>query len=447
MAVQEGQLIAMLRDFSEEAAVLGEKPVGDPVKTVDDWCSENFGILTKYFDRDGEVVCEMTADAHRVVSFIQNLTTTEFVAAESKIKALWRDIENMVERATSNPGDRLIQIETQIEALTKEAERIRTTGEITTLTPSQINQDFVRLVGLMREIPGDFRTVEEKLQQVASTISTKMMEEDANRGDIVRMALDADEQLRRSEQGQSFDGFWQFLVAPGQREQFEEMVELLYSIGGLSDQNRDNPAFRALFSTLLREGEKVIRSQQRLSAQLRRAMDIGARTHRRLLLQGIKEARKAAYARRSEFVGDRGFIHLNDESTLSSFMTRPLYERPVHANLSIVMAEAGPPAGKDLLAQFGGMSPIRLAQMRTNVRRLLEARKVLTLPDILEVHPPENGVIEVVAYIAIAAECPRNYIAPDLFHEVTLAWMNPPAVLRVPQLLIEEIAEDGKAVF
>jgi hypothetical protein len=104
MAVQEGQLIAMLRDFSEEAAVLGEKPVGDPVKTVEDWCSENFGILTKYFDRDGEVVCEMTADAHRVVSFIQNLTTTEFVAAESKIKALWRDIENMVERATSNPG-------------------------------------------------------------------------------------------------------------------------------------------------------------------------------------------------------------------------------------------------------------------------------------------------------------------------------------------------------
>ncbi len=439
MAVNEGQLVAMLRDFADEAAALGEKPIGDAAKTVDEWCSEKFGILTKYFDADGEVMCEMTADAHRVISWIQNLTTTEFVAAESKIKSLWRDIENMVERATSNPGVRLEQLQKQIEILEKEADLIRTTGQMEVMTSAQVNADFMRLVNLMREIPGDFRTVEDKLQRVASVISLKMMEADSNRGEIVRLALDADEQLQRSEQGQSFEGFWQFLMAQGQRDQFEQIVEQLYAIGGLSELNRKNPAFRALFSALLREGEKVIRSQQRLSGQLRRAMDIGVRSHRRALMEGLKEVKRAALARREEFAGDRKFMFLNDESTLASFMTRPLFERPFQANLTIELREASSEGGRELLAQFGGMSPIRLEKLRGNLRRMLEGRNIITLSEILELHPPENGVIEIVAYISIAAESPRNLVEPNYPEEVLLPWMNPPAVLRVPHVIIQEV--------
>lgn len=439
LAITEVQLAAMLRDFSEQASAFGEKPIGDAAKTIDEWCSEKFGILTKYFDADGEVMCEMTADAHRVISWIQNLTTTEFVAAESKIKSLWRDIQNMVERATSNPGIRLEQLQKQIEALEAESTLIRTTGEMEVTTSAQVNADFMRLVSLMREIPGDFRTVEEKLQRVASSISTKMMEADSDRGEIVRMALDADEQLHRSEQGQSFEGFWQFIMAQGQRDQFDEIVEQLYAIGRLSESNRKNPAFRALFSALLREGEKVIRSQQRLSAQLRRAMDIGVRSHRRALLEGLREVKRAALARREEFTGQKRFMHLNDESSLSSFMTRPLYERALQANLTVELREASTTGSKALLAEFGGMSPIRLEQLRSNVRRMLEGRNIVTLSEILELHPPENGVIEIVAYISIAAESPRNLVEPRYPEDLPLPWMNPPTVLRVPHVIIQEV--------
>jgi hypothetical protein len=438
-AVPEGQLVAMLRDYSEMISGLGEKAASDPAKTIEDWCSNGFGILSKYFDPNGDVMCEMTADAHRVVSWVHNLTTTEFVAAESKIKSLWRDIETMVERATTNPAVRLEQLQKQIDTLEAEAKRLRETGEMEVLTPSQVNQDFVRLVALMREIPGDFRTVEEKLQQVASSISTRMMEEDANRGELVRMALDADEQLRRSEQGQSFDGFWQFLVGEGQRQQFEDVVELLYGIEGLTEQNRDNPIFRTLFSLLLREGEKVIRSQQRLSGQLRRAMDLTVRTHRRALMQSLREAKRAALARRDEFAGNRRFIYINDDSTLSSFMTRPLYERPVKADLTVDLVEASNAGGRELLAQFGGMNPIRLEKLRENVRQMLKGRSLVTLHDIVERYPPQNGVIEIVAYVSIAAESPNNYIDPDYPEEVKLPWRNPPAVLRVPHTLIQEV--------
>lgn len=438
-AIPEGQLAALLQAYSEDLAAIDEKSLGEPQKLIEDWCSEGFGILTKYFGTDGEVMCEMTADAHRVVAFIQNLTTTEFIAAESKIKSLWRDIENLVERATSNPGVRLEQIQKQILALEDEAKTIRTTGQIEVMTSAQVNGDFTRLVALMREIPGDFRTVEEKLQTVAAKISTRMMEEDANRGEIVRLALDADEQLQQSEQGQSFEGFWQFLMAPDQRERFEEYVELLYRIDALSEQNRKNPAFLTLFSALLREGEKVIRSQQRLSAQLRRAMDIRVRSHRRVLMEGLREVKRAALARREEFAGDKKFLYICDDSSISSFMSRPFFERPFEGNLSVELKEAVPDESKELLAQFGGMSPIRLEKLRSNVRELLQGRSLLTLGEILDRFPPENGVIEIVAYISIAAECPRNLIEPNYPEDIPLPWFNPPAILRVPHVIIQEV--------
>ncbi len=439
MSVPEDQLVAMLTHYLGELQEDGAGPFGDAAKTIEDWCSEGFGILAKYPDQDGEVVCEMTADAHKVVSWIQNLTTTEFVAAESKIKSLWRDIESIVERATTNPAVRLEQLQRQVDAFSAEMDQIRQTGKMDVLTPAQVNEDFARLTALVREIPGDFRTVEERLQRVAQAITSRMLEEDSNRGEIVRLTLDADEELRRSEQGQSFEGFWQFLMASGQRDAFESMVELLYRIEGLSDANRDNLALRSLFRSLLREGEKVIRSQQRISGQLRRAMDVSVRASRRAVTEAIREIKRHAMARRDDFAGRKRFVAIDDEAEIASFMTRPLYEQPVFADLTVDLTEAKQVLDVALLVEFGRMQPIHLERLRQNVRELLRGGQVVTLADIVAAYPPTIGIIEVVAYISIAAESDRNVVDSANTELLRLPQLAEHVRLRVPQVIVAEV--------
>lgn len=439
MSIPEAQLIALLAHHIAGLEESGEGPFGEPTKMVEDWCSQGFGILVKYPDKEGEVVCEMTADAHKVVSWIQNLTTTEFVAAESKIKSLWRDIQTMVERATSNPADRLDQLQRQVDTLLAEMDEIHRTGKMDVMTPIQVNGDFVRLTSLVREIPGDFRTVEEKLQRVAQAITTRMVEEDANRGEIVRLTLDADEELRKSEQGQSFEGFWQFLMAPGQRDVFESMVDLLYRIDGLSDLNRANPALRSVFRALLREGEKVIRSQQRISGQLRRAMDVSVRANRRAVIEAIREIKRQAMARRGDFAGCRQFISIDDEPEMTSLMTRPLYEPTVAEDLTVTLKEAEQGTNHALLAEFSRMQPIHFERLKANLRALLRSREIITLADIIEAYPPSCGLIEVIAYISIAAESPRNVVDPTRSEDLALPWLPANVRLRVPQVIIQTV--------
>jgi hypothetical protein len=393
----------------------------------------------KYFDKEGEVMCEMTADAHKVVSWIQNLTTTQFVAAESKIKSLWRDIEVVVQRASSNPADRLEQLQRQMDAIDAEMQEIRRTGKMDVMTPAQVNAEFARLVGLVREIPGDFRTVEEKLQGVAEMIATRMIEEDANRGELVRLTLDADELLRKSEQGQSFEGFWQFLMAPGQRDQFEQMVDIIYAIHGLNDANRQNPSLRGLFSALMREGEKVVRSQQRISGVLRRAMDVSVRAHRRAVAEAIREIKRNALLHVDDFTGHREFVEVSDAPALDSFMTRPLFEPVTTADLTVDLKEAVSTADRTLLAQFAAMQPIHLEALRRNVRELLQQRSIVTLSDIIERYPLKNGIIELIAYISIAAESPRNVIDPEQPDELALPWLAHSVRLRVPLVIIQTV--------
>jgi hypothetical protein len=444
ISLPESQLVALLGGYLEDLTALGKGPFGEPAKLVEDWCRDEFGILEKYFDSEGEVVCQMTGNAHKVVAWIQNLTTVQFVATDSKMKSLWRDLNAVIDRATSNPDDRLLQIERQAEQLQAEATQIRATGQMEVMTPAQLNADFSRLITLVREIPGDFRTVEEKLQQVAANITARMMEEDANRGEIVRIALDSDEELRRSDQGQSFAGFWEFLMAPGQREEFETLIDTLYRIPALSDQNRTNPVLRHLFSVLMREGEKVIRSQQRISGQLRRAMDISVRIHRRAVAEAIREIKRTAHLRREEFAGDRAFCGIFDDPDTDSFMTRPLFEPAEKADLTVDLQVASPLMDPTLLKEFANMRPIRLELLRANLRTLIATRGgLVTLEEVFERYPPVNGLIEVMAYISIVTESRENYISEDTTTLVAIPGLPTNLRLRVPEMAIQTVRPES----
>jgi hypothetical protein len=72
------------------------------------------------------------------------------------------------------------------------------------------------------------------------------------------------------------------------------------------------------------------------------------------------------------------------------------------------------------------------AKLQERIVRLLETRAHVSLSEIVATHPLEQGLAEVVAYLAIAAESPRASI--DERAEETLQWCDAVGVERAATL-------------
>src|SRR5262249_59887760 len=125
-------------------------------------------------------------------------------------------------------------------------------------------------VSLSKQLQGDFRAVEEKFKEITRQIQQRQAEGQDTRGGILGFALDAEDVLKREAQGVSFYEFVRFILSPSQQERLEAIIQHLGVIQELADQADGLETVRRMVPLLLAEAEKVMRTNQRLSASLRR---------------------------------------------------------------------------------------------------------------------------------------------------------------------------------
>ena len=89
---------------------------------------------------------------------------------------------------------------------------------------------------------------------------------------------------------------------------------------------------------------------------------------------------------------------------------------------------------KDDLQKFLDLSRVRIAELRKRVRELLDGEASISLEEILDRHPPEDGMLEVIGYIMVALEDPRNIVTDDESQPVTIAG-TPPRTWRIPKVI------------
>ena len=86
--------------------------------------------------------------------------------------------------------------------------------------------------------------------------------------------------LKREDQGVSFYEFVRFIISPTQQERLQTTIQQLARIPELAEQADGLEAVRRMVPLLLAEAEQVMRTNQRLSATLRRLLDVRAQRDR-----------------------------------------------------------------------------------------------------------------------------------------------------------------------
>jgi Protein of unknown function (DUF3375) len=431
----EGQLRALLDAYLEDLQQTA--PEDYPMTSTQYlgiWCDDAHQFLRKYYGEDStEPIFELTSGAEKAILWMEQLQgNTGFVGTESRLEGIFTGLDDILRNTTSDVNVRIEQLKTDVARIQEEIDRIRATGAAPVYTPVQVNERFATLLATARELLGDFRLVEENFKRIAQRIAEQHARPEFTKGAILGHMLDADDALKKSEQGQSFYAFWGMLLATDRRLKFQEALQNVLALPALNDRLKGNPLLKNLVSHLLIEGEKVLDSHQRMSTNLRRVLDTTRAIDRAQVQAWIKDIQSLAVRLRAD--PPAGEIwSVEGEPEFFNTMSRPLWQAPDAIGEINAVENSDDRISLDMLKKFSNLPHIRLIELRKNVETSLEASSTMTLEMILDRHPPKYGMTEVLGYLIVALESQKHYVGEE---EDIITLPGPkPIRWRVPKVL------------
>jgi hypothetical protein len=243
--------------------------------------------------------------------------------------------------------------------------------------------------------------VEENFRNLDSETRERIATTTQPKGALLEEIFGETDHIHRSDQGKSFNAFWEFLMSPARQDELRDWLRVVEALGAIRELPRED-FVRNIPPMLLDAGEKVHGTVAQLVDQLRRFVDDQAHLENRRILDLIHEIETHAIALKnapppgSEFATIESFA-----PELSLPMCRALFKPPRTPVLDLAAIEKGA-ADLDLAALFK-QATVDERVLRSQIAELLRLRPQVTLADVARAYPPRQGLAEVVTYLRIAA--------------------------------------------
>lgn len=409
IAIPQAELASALFEYVAELHESSSDVLLDkPENYLQEWCSSKNRFLQRHLEvgRD-EPVYQLTSHTEEVIGFLANSLSKElgFVGTESRLSLIIETLADLTVGASDDPKQRLRHLRDEAKRIQTEIERIKSEGTVAKYHPAQIRERFASAVTLLRQLQSDFRAVEESFRNITSQVQQRHVGGTETRGKILEFALDAEDLLKREDQGVSFYAFVRLILSPTQTERLEKIIDEVRKIAELSHQQDGMNTIRGMVTILQGEAEKVVRINQRLSATLRRLLDERSNQERLRITQLLRDIKTLALGRAGDPKNDELGISLDVELGISGPFCRNLWVSPPQFQ-AIDLRAFKPDPDERLLSfqQFAAMNSLPWEEMRLRIKQMLQADEAPTLANLLERFPPESGVIEIIAYLQIASD-------------------------------------------
>jgi hypothetical protein len=409
LAIPHSDLLAALNAYQEE---LHETHPGKLVSKAEvylaNWCSPESRWLQRFLDAGhNEPVYQLTPHTEDVFSFLDRVLEKDlgFIGTESRLKLVIDTLEQLVVGASDDPEKRLEHLRNEERRIRAEIEEIEAEGRVEKYRPAQIRERFITAVSLLKQLQGDFRAVEDKFREITVDVQQHQVEGRLSRGGILEFALDAEDVLKEEDQGVSFYEFVKLILSPTQTEKLERIIREIRRLPELMDQREGLETVRHMVTMLQAEAEKVMRTNQRLSTTLRRLLDARAHAERQRVAQLLREIRSLAVSLSPHAPRDTVGIDVEVDLDIESPFRRTFWSKPASfETMDLTDFEAHE---EDRLAAFrrlASMHRLDWRTMRGRIREIIRQSSAPTLGELLQVHPPSGGVIEVLGYLQLACD-------------------------------------------
>ena len=424
ITVPYSELHAALVAYLEELQETHPDALRDKPETyLASWCSIDTRWLHRFLEagRD-DPVYQLTPHTEDVFAFLDRALDRDFgfVGTESRLRLVIETLDDLVVGASDDPQLRLGRLRSERRRIEEEIRRIEREGSVIRYQPAQIRERFVVAVSLLKQLQGDFRAVEDKFKEITRQVQQRQAEGQDTRGGILGFALDAEDVLKREDQGVSFHEFVRFILSPAQQERLEALIQQLGRIRELSEQADGLETVRRMVPLLLAEAEKVMRTNQRLSATLRRLLDVRSRRDRERVGELCAEILGLAASMADRPPRATVGVDLETRVGIASPLARTFWsESQRWAAVAMAEHEADEERRAEAFRFLADMRRLDWRLLRERVNAAVARHGNVTLGDLLAEYPPDAGVIEALGYIQIARDDGHD-VSRDAVEEIVL---------------------------
>ncbi len=400
--VRSIQATALASRLDDELYALNERD-GEPKRFpkpakayLDDWAAPEVGWLRKYYpDGADEPHLDATPAVEKALQWVGGLKEREFVGTESRLNTVIDLLRQIVFGTETDPEQRVAELRRQRQEIDDQITRIQA-GELDLLDEAGVRDRYQQFAATARGLLADFREVEENFRKLDRRLREKITGWHGAKGELLDDVLGSRETIAGSDQGRSFQAFYDFLLS-GARQ--EELSGLLETVHNLKDLTGKDSRLRHVHYDWLDAAERTQATVRLLSEQLRRFLDDQVWFENRRVIDILRGIEARALKLR-----DRKDVALTAEIDAPAPAIRLPMERPLYAPVRRARIDSGDvrPADEqtDPAALFEQVY-VDPEPLRGVVRQALRSYPQVGLAQLIAGNPIRQGVAELVAYLSL----------------------------------------------
>ena len=392
--------------LEDELFALRQQLGGDPFpkKAVDylnDWASPEKGWLRKFYGQGSdEAQFDLTPATEKAIAWLGTLTERSFVGTESRLLTLVALLRQMAEGSESDPAKRIEELQQRRLDLDAEIAQVQA-GDLPVLGDTGLKDRFQQFMQMARELLGDFREVEHNFRQLDRRVRERIARWEGAKGVLLEEIMGEREVIADSDQGRSFRAFWDFLMSSRRQEELTGLLARVLALPQVADLKPDARTRRVHYDWL-EAGEHTQRTVARLSEQLRRFLDDQAWLENRRIMDILHGIETKALALRDAPPPGAVMGLAASRVELELPMERPLFHPAMKPLLTELQLETGE-ADIDAAALYAQVV-VDKARLARNIRQALQDRAQVTLRELVDGHPLQRGLAELVAYLQLGCD-------------------------------------------
>ncbi|MHB1444978.1 MAG: DUF3375 domain-containing protein [Acidimicrobiales bacterium] len=381
---------------------------------LDEWASPEKGWLRKFYQPGSdEPRYDISPVVEKTLLWVQELRARDFVGTESRLNTIFDLLRQMVFGAEEDPELRLAELHRRRAEIDEEIARAER-GDVAVLDSAGLRDRYQQFARTARELLSDFREVEENFRSLDRDLRRQIAGWTGSKGALLDDVLGSRNSIAESDQGRSFQTFYDFLLSY-QRQ--EELTELLERLRHLDIADRDDRLTRVHYDWI-DASERTQATVRLLSEQLRRFLDDQVWLENRRVFDLLRNIETKVLQLRDH--RDPPLAMEMDDSRVSVNLPteRPLYRRP-----TVTVLESDQPAqGSDDFetVALGDQVYIDRDDLARRVFSTLGPRDQIGLQAIVGETPLEHGLSELIGYLSLGDR--GLTVVFDDEHPETISW-------------------------
>lgn len=382
---------------------------------LDEWASPERGWLRKFYPSGSdEAHYDVSPAVEKALLWVGDLRSREFIGTESRLNTIFELLRQMVYGAEEDPERRLDELRRRRQEIDEEIERAER-GVIVRLDAVGQRDRFQQFSRTARELLSDFRQVEENFRRLDRNLREQIAGWTGSKGALLDDAVGSRNSIAESDQGRSFQAFYDFLLS---HQRQTELTDLLGRLGEIEEVGGIDERLSHIHFDWIDACERTQATVRLLSEQLRRFLDDQVWLENRRVIELLRDIEAKALAVRDKQGSPPGMEMDDTGVTVGLPMERPLHRRPAEVSLDPGDVTAGSEDfdSSALLSQIY----IDRARLAASVWQELGPQEQVGLGEVLAGAPLQQGLAELVAYLSLAE--PGLAVVFDAERRHKVAW-------------------------